>query len=110
MAAERRYVRVVGLKVDDDALYARYRAAMTPILHRFGGSFGYDMTVDRVLKSPSDKPIDRLFTIMFPSSEVADKFFAEPEYARVRDALFNASVSAITTIAAFEEAGSAQPV
>ena len=57
MAAEStRYVKVVGLDVKDEALYRRYREGMTPILHRYGGAFGYDFVVSRVLQSETDAP------------------------------------------------------
>ena len=48
MAAD--HVRIYGLQVDDPALYRRYRDGMTPILHRFGGAFGYDFAVAEVLE------------------------------------------------------------
>jgi uncharacterized protein (DUF1330 family) len=103
MAADSRYVLLLGLQVDDPEAYRRYREAMTPILRSYGGDFGYDLVVERVLKSESEKPINRAFTILFPSAEVATRFFADAAYVRVRAALFERAVSAVTTIAAFVE-------
>lgn len=103
MVADSRFVYLMGMQVDDFDTYGRYREGMMPILRRYGGSFGYDFVVERVLRSESDKPINRVFTIMFPSSEAADRFFADAEYVRVRAALFDRSVSAVTTIATFTE-------
>jgi uncharacterized protein (DUF1330 family) len=105
MAAEPRYVRVMGLQVDDAEAYRLYRAGMTPILQRFGGAFGYDFVLAEVLKSESDKPINRVFTLKFPSRTAAERFFADAEYLVVRQAHFERAVSAITQIAAFEEGG-----
>lgn len=103
MAADTRYVKLRGLQVDDFSVYQRYREAMLPILRRYGGDFGYDFMVERVLKSETDKPINRVFTLTFASSEACERFFADPEYLRVRAALFEPAVSAVTTLAAFVE-------
>lgn len=100
MAAE--HVRLYGLQVTDPAVYQRYRNEMTPILHRFGGAFGYDFAVSDVLKSETDRPINRVFTIRFPDSGTADRFFADPDYLAVRTAWFGASVSHVTVIATFD--------
>lgn len=103
MAAEQRYVMLMGLLVVDAERYRRYRAGMTPILQRYGGGFGYDFAVSEVLKSESQKPINRVFTIMFPSSEIAQSFFGDPEYLAVRSALFEGAVAAVSTLATFVE-------
>jgi hypothetical protein len=51
MAADaRRHVILLGVEIVDEAAYARYRAAMTPILGTYGGSFGVDLAVARVLR------------------------------------------------------------
>ena len=68
MAAERaRHVVLIGLEVRDDAGYGRYRAGMTPILETYGGSFGCDFVIARVLKGPSDR-LNRVFTIVFQTA------------------------------------------
>ncbi len=36
------YEKIMGIQVSDDGEYQKYREGMTPILHSFGGSFGYD--------------------------------------------------------------------
>ena len=100
MAAE--HVRIHGLQVDDPALYRRYRDGMTPILHRFGGAFGYDFGVAEVLKAETDQPMNRVFTIRFPDRGTADRFFADPDYLSVRTALFGRAVSHVTVIASFD--------
>ncbi len=104
-----RHVRAYGLQVTDDARYRRYRAGMTPILHRHGGAFGYDFAIARVLASETDQPIDRVFTISFPDRAAAERFFADPDYLAVRRAWFEPAVSAITVIATFDEPAPAPP-
>lgn len=101
MADSSSYVRLVGLQVDDAELYGKYRAHMQPILERHGGRFGHDFSVDRVLKSESDKPINRVFIQVFPSREASQRMFAAAEYLRVRREYFDPAVSAITTLAEF---------
>jgi uncharacterized protein (DUF1330 family) len=104
-----RRVLVKGLQVADAAMYQRYRDEMRPILERFGGGFGYDFAVSRVLISEADRPINRVFTIWFPDRARADRFFADPDYRAVRRAWFEPSVAAVTDIAAFDEPVPAAP-
>ena len=89
---------LMALNVVDPALYAKYRAAMTPLLEAHGGSFGLDLWVGEVLRAPDPKPFNRLFTIIFPSPEKREAFFSNPEYLAVRKALFEPSVSATTNL------------
>jgi uncharacterized protein (DUF1330 family) len=35
------FERIMGLEVINDEVYQQYRKHMMPILHTFGGSFGY---------------------------------------------------------------------
>lgn len=98
-----RYTSLLGLQVDDAATYQRYRAGMTPILHRHGGRFGYDFEVANVLASETPRPINRVFTISFPDKASAERFYADPEYVEVRRTWFEPSVGAVTVIARFEE-------
>jgi uncharacterized protein (DUF1330 family) len=105
MAAEgASHVLLYGLQVDDSQSYARYREHMTPILKRYGGNFGCDFSVSHVWKSPAQRPINRVFSMLFPSGDAAREFFADPAYLEVRRAHFEGSVSAITELGAFEEA------
>jgi len=97
------YERVMGIKVSDDEEYQRYREGMTPILSSFGGSFGYDFKISEVLLSKTDDEINRVFTIEFPSKEVMDSFFSDPEYLVVQKRHFNNSVSSKTIISMHEK-------
>lgn len=84
---------LVGIQVTDDDTYSAYRANMSPLLAARGGSFGVDVRVAEVLKSPGTEPFNRLFTIRFPSLEAHDAFFADPEYLAVRRRFFEPSVA-----------------
>jgi uncharacterized protein (DUF1330 family) len=89
---------LMALNVVDADLYAKYRAAMSPLLEAHGGSFGLDLWVAEVLRGPVDKPFNRLFTILFPSLERREAFFSNPEYLAIRKALFEPSVSESTRL------------
>jgi uncharacterized protein (DUF1330 family) len=105
MAAEpTRHVRAYGVQIVDPAGYQRYRDGMTPILHRHGGAFGYDLAIARVLRSEAAHPIDRVFTIAWPDRAAAERFFADPDYRAVRREHFEPAIAAITAIATFDEA------
>ena len=103
MSGETRYVGVYAAQVDDEDLYRRYRAQMTPLLHARGGAFRYDFAVSQTLISEAKHPINRVFMIGFPSRAVADAFFSDPSYLEARRALFVPAVSAITQIAGYQE-------
>ena len=104
MGAERgRHVLLIGLEVRDHALYARYRAGMQPILARYGGAFGFDLAVERALKSPGSEPINRAFSIVFPDRAAREAFFADADYCAVRAACFEPSVASTTWLGEYDE-------
>ena len=93
---------LIGLHVADEQLYSAYRAHMTPLLQAHGGSFGVDVRVAEVLRSPQDKPFNRLFTMRFPSTEQLTAFFENPDYLAIRRQFLEPSVSATTRFAKYE--------
>ncbi|MCI2284241.1 DUF1330 domain-containing protein [Colwellia sp. MSW7] len=97
------YERIMGIEVTNDVEYQKYRESMMPILHSFGGSFGFDFKVNEVLKSKSDAPINRVFTIDFPSKEIMNEFFSDPKYLAVKAKYFQSSVKSVTTISMHEK-------
>ena len=74
---------LVGLNVVDDEVYQSYRDEMTPILKSYGGGFGYDFRVSEVLKSKTDAPINRVFTIYFSNEDSMNSFFSNDEYLKM---------------------------
>lgn len=97
------FERIMGIYVSDDDEYRRYREGMMPILHSIGGSFGFDFKVSEVLLSKADDEINRVFTIEFPSKEVMDGFFSNPEYLDVQKRHFANSVTSKTIISMHEK-------
>ena len=93
---------VVGLNVTDEETYARYRAAMAPLLAAHGGGFRYDFRIAEVLKSASDHRINRVFAITFADEARKDAFFAHPEYRAIRARYFESSVAGTTIIGAYD--------
>ncbi len=93
---------IIAMNVTDPARYAQYRAAMSPVLARFGGRFEYDLVVSEVLKSPTPHPITRFFSILFPSRQASVDFFANPDYAAAKAAHFGAAVNGFTVVAEIE--------
>ena len=94
---------LVGLNVIDDSGYQQYRQGMTPILEEWGGGFGYDFTVARVLRSKTNAPINRVFTIFFPNERAMEAFFADPSYLLIRTRYFEHSVSDMTIMAKYQQ-------
>ncbi len=93
---------LVGLNVVDDEAYQAYRNEMTPILNRYGGGFGYDFKVSEVLKSKTDAPINRVFTIYFANEDSMSSFFSNDEYLKIKQRHFERSVTDTTIIATYE--------
>lgn len=92
----------VGLSVNDQAMYAQYRAEMRPILESAGGSFRYDFDVSLVRQSETGKDINRVFVLCFPSTAAKEQFFANPTYLEIRARLFEKSVTQTIVIAEYE--------
>ena len=95
------YEMLVGLHVTNDQMYQDYRERMTPILLECGGGFGYDFKISEVLKSQTDKEINRVFTIYFPDKEVMQRFFSEESYRAIKAEFFESSVASTTVIAEY---------
>lgn len=97
------FERIMGLEVINEEEYQKYRENMIPILHSFGGSFGFDFKVSEVLKSKTDDVINRVFTLDFPSKEIMEEFFSNPAYLAVKENFFIHSVKSVTTISLHEK-------
>ena len=93
---------LVGLNVVDDEAYQSYRDEMTPILKSYGGGFGYDFKVSEVLKSKTEAPINRVFTIYFSSEDSMNSFFSNDDYLKIKKRHFEKSVTDTTIIATYE--------
>ena len=48
-------------------------------------------------------PINRVFVIYFPDQDAHARFFADPEYLKVRKQFFVPSVQGVTRIAEYEK-------
>ena len=93
---------IVGLNVADDKAYQSYRDEMTPILKTYGGGFGYDFKVSEVLKSTTEAPINRVFTIYFSNEDSMNSFFSNDDYLKIKQRHFEKSVTDTTIIATYE--------
>ena len=96
------YERIMGLHVIDDQEYQRYRQAMLPILHSYGGAFGYDFRVSEVLLSKTENNINRLFSIEFPSKQVMEEFFSDADYVLVKNRHLRHAIASKTVISMHE--------
>ena len=90
---------LVGLHVVDEIGYQAYRDEMTPILESYGGGFGYDFKISEVLKSKTEAPINRVFTISFPDRGARDAFFSHDDYLHIRKRHFESAVTHTTIMA-----------
>jgi uncharacterized protein (DUF1330 family) len=96
------YERIMGLYVNDDEVYQKYRETMEPILNKMGGSFGFDFKISEVLRSKTHKHINRVFTIAFPSEKMMEDFFAREDYQNIKEQYLDKAVSDKVVIAMLE--------
>jgi len=98
---------LVGLHVTDEASYARYRAAMKPILHRMGGRFVADFRVSGVLtedvtrtdaEGSIDPRVNRVFLLRFPDAMAKEAFFTDEAYLEAKRAHFEGAVGVVNLI------------
>jgi len=101
MSYEPRHEILIGMRVVDEDGYAQYRAGMTPILESMGGFFRYDMRVSELLKGEAPDEFNRLFLMSFPDQATSERFFADPEYLKVRETHFDNAVRSYSLIAQF---------
>ncbi len=90
--------RLVGLQIVNQEKYRQYREGMAPLLEQYGGSFGVDVIVSEVLRSPGKESFNRLFTIRFPSEAQLNGFFADVNYQAVRDEFFVPAVASTSML------------
>lgn len=102
MGGTGRFENLIGVNVVDEAAYQAYRDGIAPVLARHAGAFGYDFRVAEVLRSRTDKPMNRVFTLQFPDEAAMDAFFADADYLAVRRQHLRTAVDAITTLAEYE--------
>lgn len=93
---------IVGLQVDNDELYDKYREEMLPILKTFGGGFRYDFRVNEVLKNEAGNSINRVFAIFFNDDKARDQFFSNEDYLKIKNKFYTPSVSATTIISEYD--------
>ena len=96
------YEMMIGLTVADEAAYARYREAMTPLLTAHGGGFRYDFRISEVLRSEADHEINRVFAIWFGDRARKDAFFGDATYQAIKAAHFVGAVTGTTVLAEYE--------
>jgi uncharacterized protein (DUF1330 family) len=95
-----RHVTWMGLEVTDAERYARYRAAMKPVLETFGGRFDHDFAVARVLTSSASPRINRVFALSFPDAASRARFFRDPRYLGIRAEHFVPAVASSEELSA----------
>ncbi|MFN3447350.1 MAG: DUF1330 domain-containing protein [Roseococcus sp.] len=69
---------IAHLTVTDPARYQEYRAAVAPLVARFGGEF---LVRGGAVTQKEGAPFDRLVIVRFPDMAAAEAFYHAPEYA-----------------------------
>ncbi len=78
-------LRLVCLDVAELDGYARYRAAMEPLLAACGGRFLLDVVGGDPRIHPAEFLPNRVLLLAFPSARTAAEFFADPRYRAARE-------------------------
>jgi uncharacterized protein (DUF1330 family) len=82
---------MVCLEITDRESYAKYRAAIQPILQRFGGGFIADIEGEARV-NPTSFEFTRMFLLGFPDAATAADFFSDGEYKAARATWFEPAV------------------
>lgn len=89
---------IVVMNVTDETAYGRYRAAIAPVLARFGGRFAHDFRVE-TLRTEAPHPVTRVFALRLPTAADVDRFFADPDYRAAKAAHHDGAVDGFTVLA-----------
>ena len=84
--------------ITDPQVFEEYKAAVLPLITRFGGRFlsrGGDM---EVLEAGRDWTPSRMVIIEFPSMSALKAWYDCPDYAPVRDIRFRSAISTIVAL------------
>lgn len=96
------YESIIGLYIEDEALYQRYRHYSAPIMQEYGGSFGFDFAVSNVLYSQFSEPVNRVFTVKFADQKSAEQFFHHGRYQQIREQYFVPAVRVVQRLAHYQ--------
>lgn len=91
---------VAQLKVHDPKTFERYRAAVTPLVDRFGGRYRIRGGQTEVLEG--DWQTERLVVIEFQSRDAARLFYDSPEYQEALRLRQEAADGAVAIVAGAE--------
>ena len=96
------FERLAALSIVDQDMYAKYRAAIRPLLDEVGADFRFDFAVSEVLRSEGSIPINRAFVLRFPHRTAKVRFFSDPRYATIKQTLFDVSVASVVVLAEYD--------
>ena len=85
---------IFSLKVTNPKVYARYRAAIAPVLERFGGKIAKEYDVAHALHSDDEaEDVTKIAMFAFPEQAALDAFFADPAYQAAKPDLLASVVN-----------------
>lgn len=96
------YELLVTAEISDAKEYTTYRKKMLPLLNQFGGGFRVDFVVSDVLTESLNQNINRVFVIYFPDKQHSEQFFNHPTYLEIKAMHFDASVTEISIVSAYQ--------
>lgn len=88
---------IARIKVDDSAVYDRYRAQTPDVVARYGGRFIVRGGRCELLEGDSAE-LDRTVVIQFDSYEQARTFYRSPEYQAIIGLRLNAARSEVLLV------------
>ena len=85
---------IFSLKVTNPKVYARYRAAIAPVLERFGGKIAKEYDIARALHSDDEaEDVTKIAMFVFPEQAALYAFFADPAYQAAKPDLLASAVN-----------------
>ncbi len=85
---------VFSLKVTDAEIYARYRAAIAPVMTDLGGQIAKEYDVSSALHSDDpDEAVTKIAMFEFPDEDALSAFFADPAYQAAKPDLLSSATN-----------------
>ncbi|MBL4809810.1 MAG: DUF1330 domain-containing protein [Phycisphaerales bacterium] len=101
MTVQPRFEILVGLHIQNDENYDKYRASMAPLLKEHHGYFRYDFKISEMLIGDAEDPFNRVFVLSFPDEPTKERFFNNETYKQIRKTYFDTSVKSGGILASF---------
>lgn len=91
---------IANIEVRDAAAFARYRAAVAPVIAAHGGR--YLIRGGKITHKEGEMPLQRLVVLEFPSPEAAERFYHSDAYRPLLELRAAATQSQVALVEGYD--------